>query len=138
MKVREYLNILGIDTESYSKISFVIGEVIGEGHTKQFMYRSSPCRTAHEWFSFDCEKKGNSVLDYNIMNTKQPVVSWMSGADWNPAINRNMQMSLLVVSDEELYKYYSKEQGSEMIEFIGKKIKQNIEAGNDEWYNKKH
>ena len=138
MKVREYLNILGIDSDSYSNISFVIGEVIGEGYTKQFMYRSSPCRTAHEWFSFDYEKEGKSVLDYNILNTKQPVVSWMSGADWNPAIMRNIQMSLLVVSDEELYKYYSKEQGSEMIEHIGKKIKQNIEAGKDEWYNKKH
>lgn len=134
MKVREYFQALGIDASSYIDVNFVIGESVGEGPTKKFMYRNSPVRTVNEWFGFD---RPESVLNYNILNIKQPVISWMSGVDWNGAIQRNQQMSILVISDEELYKQYSQKQGNSMLQYIDKKIMEGIENGTNPWINKK-
>lgn len=126
MTVEQYLRMLNIDTMmSGISLNFVIGEVVGEGHNKDFAYHDSPVRSVSEWFE-------GGVLDkYIVLNTKQPTISWMSGANWNPIIERNHQMSLLVVTREELDKKYSKEQGDHMIEFIDKIIKENI--GNNPW-----
>lgn len=98
-------------------MNFVIGESVGEGPTKKFMYRCSPVRTVNEWFGFD---RPESVLNYNILNIKQPVISWMSGVDWNGAIQRNQQMSILVISDEELYKQYCR-RGKSMLSILTKR-----------------
>lgn len=133
MKVREYFKALGIDLSCYIEVCFVIGKVVGEGHSKSFMYRNSPIRTAHEWIRFDESDRNDKILDYNVINIKQPTISWMSGADWNHRIANDKLMSLLVVSDTELHKYYSINQSNEMMEFITKKINKGIDDGSNPW-----
>lgn len=133
MKVKEYLTKIGISENSTKNLCFVIGEVINKtSHTKEIYYKTSPMRTIWEWF----ESLNNSTcsechaLNFNILNIKQPVISWISGVDWNPSIENNNYISLLVMSDEELDKYYSKEQRKDILKYIDKKIEKIISFNN--------
>ena len=129
MKVKEYLTKIGISKSSSKNLCFVIGEVINKTpSTKEIYYRTSPIRTIWEWFESlnHSANPESNVLNFNVLNIKQPVVYWLSGADWNPSINNGHCISLLVMSDEEFYKYYSKEKGKNMLEYIDKKIEEII------------
>lgn len=125
MKVKEYLTKIGISESSSKNLCFVIGEVID----RTIYYRTSPMRTVWEWFeslNYPTTHPECHVLNFNVLNIKQPVVSWLSGVDWNPIINNGRCISLLIMSDEEFYQYYSKEQGKSMLEYIDKKIEEII------------
>lgn len=129
MTVKEYLTKIGISESSSKNLCFVVGEVINiTPSTKEIYYRTSPRRTIWEWFeslnhSADSE---SNVLNFNVLNTKQPVVSWLSGVDWNPGINNGHCISLLVMSKKELTKYYPKTQWERMERYIDTKIKEEI------------
>lgn len=129
MKAKEYLTKIGISESSSKNLCFVIGEVINKTpHIKEIYYRTSSMRTIWEWFE-SLNHSTNSechVLNFNVLNIKQPVVSWLSGADWNPGINNGHCISLLVMSDEELSKYYSEQQWKHTLEYIDKKIEEII------------
>lgn len=125
MTVKEYLSKLGFDLEkSCQQICFVIGEVKED---RTIYYRTSPLNLIWEINSFSKKTTPNKdILNYKILNNKQPVVSWLSGANWNPGIESGRYMSLLVMSEEELTKYYSKIQWESMERYIDAKIEEEI------------
>ena len=127
MTVKEYLSKIGIDEHSSKHICFVIGKVIKESsqHFADY-YRNTPMLCAYEWFQDYKDHPSKSVLNFNVINTKQQVVSWLSGADWNPAIERGECISLLIMSDEELSKYYCESQWKETLKYIDKKIEEQL------------
>lgn len=129
MKVKEYLTKIGISENSSKNLCFVIGEVINKTpNTKEIYYKISSMRQIWEWFeSLDYSTHSEChILNFNVLNIKQPVISWLSGANWNPSINNGNCISLLVMSDEELGKYYSEQQRKSILEYIDKKIEKII------------
>ena len=119
MTVKEYLNKLGIDTESSCiNLAFVTLVRFDDG---QNYSRITFMRTIWEWF-----EDNSTILDSYVLNTKQPVVSWLSGADWNPSILNNRNMCLLVVSKEQLLKMYSEKQAMETLKYIDHKIEESL------------
>lgn len=118
MKVKEYLQKKGYGIDSNKSLTFVIGEVING----TMYYRSTPLDTVQHWIQSNGGRK-NSLLDYNVLNDKQPFVSWKSGVDWNPSIQRGEYLSLLIISDEEIKKEYPSEtQVKNMLDYIEKKL----------------
>lgn len=128
MTVRQYLELLNIDVlNSYISMNFVITKVEGDEHTTSKWYRSTPVRNVSEWL------ESGSLDKYIVLNTEQPVTYWLSGVNWNGAIMNHRQMSLLVITEEELMKMYGKRQADGTIDFIDKKIKEDIENGKNPW-----
>ena len=119
MTVKEYLNKLGIDTESSCiNLAFVTLVRYDDG---QNYSRITSMRTIWEWF-----EDNSTILDSYVLNTKQPVVSWLSGANWNPSILNDRNMCLLVVSKEQLLKMYSEKQAMETLKYIDHKIEESL------------
>ena len=132
MTTHEYLQKLGIEPDSCIRLAFMVGEVIEDsGITKRVVYHSTPVHNVSDW-------KRSEVMDYVILNTEVHDLNWLSGANWNPAIENHYQMMILVMSREELEKYYSKKQVMETEEYITKKILEDIESGRNPWIGKKY
>ena len=132
MTTHEYLQKLGIEPDSCIRLAFMVGEVIEDsGITKRVVYHSTPVHNVSDW-------KRSEVMDYVILNTEVHDLNWLSGANWNPAIENHHQMMILVMSREELEKYYSKKQAKETEEYITRKILEDIESGRNPWIGKKY
>lgn len=127
MKVKEYLQALGISEDSCIDLTFNVARY--DAMRRDMRYHNTPIRTVYEW-------KNSPVMNDIVLNTKSAHISWLSGVDWNGAINNNHIMSLLVVQRDELLKKYSERQANEMERFITKKIIQEIESGNNPWNQK--
>ena len=141
MTTHEYLQKLGIKPESYIHLAFMIGEVDGDGiANKRFVYHNTPVHTIHDWYNLgmtDPKKRVRSkILDYVILNNEVHDLNWLSGANWNHAIDSHHQMMILVASREDLHKYYG-DYYKRTEEYIGKKIIEEIERGNNPWIGKK-
>ena len=130
MKVKEYLKALGIMDCSCIELTFLVCKVTGSGIHSEVLYKRTPIHTIWEW------KEHNTNQDMIVLNTKVMQPSWIGGADWNPAIKRNILMSLLVISEEDLIKKYGKTQASDQADYIGKAIMKNIEDGTNPWIQK--
>lgn len=140
MTVHEYLQRLGISPDNYIDLAFMIGETSGENiGDRKIVYFNTPRRTLYEWYNLDKidpkERVRSKVLDYVVLNTKVHDINWLSGANWNCAIDSNLMMMLLVMSRDELFKYYGDfYKGTE--EYIDKKIIEDIESGKNPWVKK--
>jgi len=140
MTVHEYLEKLGIKPDSYIRLSFMVGEVLGDGSNKRMVYHSTPINSIREWYHLDRDEQyrvRSKILDYVILNTEVHDLNWLSGANWNIAIENHHMMMMLVVSREELEKYYSQKQAKETEDFIAKKILADIDEGRNPWVGKK-
>lgn len=124
MKVKEYLKALGISEGSCINLTFNVAEY--NAKRGDMRYHTTPIRTVWEW-------KNSPVMNDIVLNTKSVHMSWLSGVDWNHAINSNQIMSLLVVQRDELLKNYNEKQADELEQFITSKIMQEIESGNNPW-----
>lgn len=130
MTAKEFLQKVGIEKDSTQDICFVIGKTIVESeHQKEVYYRSSPVRCAYEWFDYlnHAAAPEKNILNYHVLNIQQPVVAWLSGVNWNPAIQSGQFISLLVMSDEELSKYYSEKQWRSSVKYIENRIEDILE-----------
>ena len=140
MTVHEYLEKLGIKPESYIRLALMVGEVIGTSKSnKRIVYHSTPVHNIRDWYHLDMDEKyrvRSKALDYIILNTEVHDLNWLSGANWNIAIENHHQMMILVIPREELEKYYSQNQAKETEEYIAKKILEDIENGNNPWIGK--
>lgn len=124
MKVKEYLQALGISEGSCINLTFNVARY--DAMLRDMRYHTTPIRTVWEW-------KNSPVMNDIVLNTKSVHMSWLSGVDWNHAINSNQIMSLLVVQRDELLKNYNEKQADELEQFITSKIMQEIESGNNPW-----
>lgn len=140
MTVKEYLQKLGISKHSSIELTFMVAIPVKEGSWTHEVYCGTPIRPIWEWFGTDKYDQTNaeaSILNSLVLNIKQPQISWMSGVDWNPQINNNHLMSLLVITREDLLKHYCESQADSMISYIDKKIEKTISNGTNPWLGKK-
>ena len=141
MTTHEYLQKLGIQPDSHISLAFMVGEVIGETiSSRRIVYHSTPIHDIRDWYHHDTDPKyrvRSKTLDYIILNTEVHDLNWLSGANWNHAIDNHHQMMILVISREELEKYYRPEQVRETELYIEKKILADIENGKNPWIGKK-
>lgn len=142
MTTHEYLQKLGIQPDSHISLAFMVGEVIGETvSSRRIVYHSTPIHDIRDWYHMNRidpkERVRNKVLDYIILNTQVHDLNWLCGANWNVAIDNHRQMMILVISREELEKYYSPKQARETELYIEEKILVDIENGRNPWIGKK-
>jgi len=138
MTVHEYLQKLGIKPESCTRLAFMEGEVQEvHSHYKRMVYHSTPINCIWQWYNLGRTEleyqKPSKCLDYVVLNTEVHDLNWLSGANWNPAIDNHRMMMLLVAPREELEKYYSPKQAKETEEYIEKKILDEINSGRNPW-----
>ena len=117
MTTHEYLQQLGIQQDSHIELAFMVGEVQEvTPHYKRMVYHNTPVWCIRSWYNHDRvrieERVRNKILDYVILNTEVHDLNWLSGANWNPAIENHRMMMILAVPKEELEKYYSPKQTS--------------------------
>jgi len=141
MTTHEYLQKLGIKPDSEIQLAFMVGEVQEVTHSyKRMVYHSTPVWCVRSWYNIDRvnpeERVRNKVLDYVILNTEVHDLNWMSGANWNIAIDNHRMMMLLVVSREELEKYYCPKQALDTEDYITKRIIDDINEGRNPWVEK--
>jgi hypothetical protein len=117
MLVKEYLNTL----DAYQNVTF-IKAVAQKDESSPFyteVYHTTPIRQAYEW-------QKTPVADFYILNHKQCPLDWLSGAKWGNQFKKGYLKSLLIISKEDIEKLYSPKQAAEIIDFIGKEIKNEI------------
>ena len=140
MTTHEYLQKLGIQPKSCINLAFMIGEVIGDTiGSKRFVYHNTPCRCIWDWYNLDRTDGAtrSKILDWPILNNEVYDIAWLSGGDWTPSIRNHRMMMILVASEEDLYKYYTEKYAKQTIEYIGKKIQAEIDAGKNPWIGRK-
>ena len=113
MKVRDYLK----DFPTSTKVTFIKARARKDANTPGYHaeYQNTPIFTA--W-----ELEKSNIMNYYILNHKQPPIDWLSGAQWKTQFDRGHLISLLVISKEDLETIYSPEQAESMIKFIDKQI----------------
>ena len=62
--------------------------------------------------------------NYYILNHHQAPIDWASGCKWFNVFQSGKLEGCLVATKEELYKYYSKKQADEIIDFCDKKARE--------------
>lgn len=110
MKVKQYLEE---KRNTSNMITFIITKVEKDEHTPFYhsTYTTTPIRYVDEWVDGD-------VMDYIILNDKQNPIDWLSGANWNTFFQRGDLTCMLVISQEDMYKLFSKEQADHMEAYI--------------------
>ena len=115
MKVRDYLKNFG----KFKNVAFIEAIAREDGY-KHAEYRVTPMRSIEEW-------ENSKILDYYILNDKQPPIDWLSGSSWLTSFNKGLFLSLLVINEENFIKLYAdKEQREELIKFIDEKIMESL------------
>ena len=139
MTTHEYLQKLGIKPESNIQLAFMVGEVIVESeHNKRMVYHSTPIRNIRDWYHVDRNdsEQRSEVLDYVILNTEVHDLNWLSGSNWNVAIDNHRMMMILVVHRDALGEYYSQKQALDTEDYITKKIIDDINERRNPWIGK--
>ena len=62
--------------------------------------------------------------NYYILNPHQAPIDWSSGVKWFNAFQSGAIEGCLVATKEQLYKYYSKQQADEIIDYCDKKARE--------------
>lgn len=110
MTVREYLK----DVDKYKDITFLRAISHKDSNTPFYHseYYSTPIRKKYEWMRSD-------IMDYYVLNDKQPPIDWLTGGGWTNAYNNGSFLSLLVISKEDLELLYpDKDQTEDIIKRI--------------------
>lgn len=79
-------------------------------------YQTTPIRCIYEF-------QKSPVMNYYVLNHKQPPIEWLSGAGWQNRFVRGDFLSLLVISKEDIELLYNPKQAAEIIEYIEGVIK---------------
>ena len=118
MTVKEYFDMY---LQKNDHVTFIITRAEKDTTTPFYhnVYTTTPIFCVWEWL------KNDKMMDCIILNDKQPPIDWLSGAIWNNMFNRNDLDCMLVISRDELYTLYSKEQADSLERFIDKTIRDN-------------
>lgn len=121
MKVKEYLQ----NKKPSDQVTFVVVKAEKDEHSPFYhnAYTTTPIMYVQDVVN-------SKINDYIILNDKQNPIDWLSGAKWNNWFKADHLMCMLVISQEEFYKMYSKEQADGMELFIEKEIRKNEEKEN--------
>ena len=114
MLVKEYLNSF-----NENKQVTIIKAVARKDENTPFYheeYQTTPIRCISEFHK-------SPIMNYYVLNHKQPPIEWLSGAGWQNRFAKGDILSLLVISKEDIELLYSKKQAAEIIECIEKGIK---------------
>ena len=139
MTVHEYLQMVGVKPESCIRLAMMVGTVEVESeHCKHMVYCSTPAHLVWEWYNIGRTdtKERSKCLDYIVLNPEVHDMNWLSGANWNPAIDNHHMMMVLATPREELEKLYSPKQAQSTADYIEKKIIEDINSGKNPWLGK--
>ena len=140
MTVHEYLQALGIEPKSCIRLALMVGKVEVESeHCKRMVYFNTPAHLIWEWYNIgrtDTQERSKS-LDYIVLNPEVHDLNWLSGANWNPAIDHHHMMMILATPRKELEKYFSPQQAQHTADYIEKKIIEDINSGKNPWLGNK-
>lgn len=78
-------------------------------------YQTTPIRCIYDF-------QKSPIMDYYVLNHKQPPIEWLGGAGWQNQFNKGDLLSLLVISKEDIELLYSPKQAAEIIESIDKEL----------------
>ena len=119
MKVREYL----VNYSKHTDITFIKARARKDANTPFYHaeYQTTPIYTINELM-----RSNASILDYYILNDKQPPIDWLSGSPWGTQFKMNTLLSMLVISEEDLSHLYSEEQSKSIIKYIDDNINNNM------------
>ena len=117
MKVKEYLSRFN----KYTKVTFTKARARKDANTPFYHieYQTTPIQTIEDW-------NNANIMDYYILNDKQPPIEWLIGKGWINQYNKGELLSLLVISEEDLHLRYNKKQAKDIIEYIDKKIAEEL------------
>ena len=113
MKVRDYVAKLSPN----DSITFIKARARKDAHTPGYHaeYQTTPIQRVLDW--------SERMMDYIILNDKQPSITWLSGCDWNIQISKGWVKCLLVISPEDLALLYpSQSQRNHMEHYIEERI----------------
>jgi hypothetical protein len=119
MRVKEYLELAQI--KPYADVTFIKARARKDANTPYYHqeYQTTPIRTVSEWSE-------SKLMDYIVLNDKQPPIEWASGAHWINKFNRGDLVSLLVISEDDIRLLYSESQALSTELYIDKKIKEKL------------
>lgn len=119
MKVKEYLELAQV--KPYADVTFIKARARKDANTPFYHqeYQTTPIRRASEWSE-------SKLMDYIVLNDKQPPIEWASGAHWIPKFNRGDLLSILVISEDDLRLLYSESQALSTEQYIDKKLKESL------------
>ena len=83
---------------------------------KEFWTRTTPVWSVADWWG------NGGIMDSLVINTRAYAADWLSGAEWNSFVNSGRWGSLLIITKKDLEWKYGEKQAVEMIEYIDKKI----------------
>lgn len=116
MKVRDYVARLSPSDQ----ITFIKARARKDAHTPGYHaeYQTTPLQRVVDW--------GDKIMDYIILNDKQPAITWLSGVDWNPQIRKGWAKCLLVIHPEDFALLYPCENQRKAMEYY---IERKLEGG---------
>lgn len=116
MTVQEYLKLK--DMPEHKDLTFIKARARKDAVTPFYHaeYQTTPIRTVLEW-------KNSKVMDYIVLNDKQPTIDWLSGCPWNIQIKNGNLLCFLVVSKEDLCILYGEVQATSLEGFIDEKLR---------------
>lgn len=119
MRVKEYLELAQV--KPYADVTFIKARARKDANTPFYHqeYQTTPIRRASEW-------RESKLMDYIVLNDKQPPIEWASGAHWIPKFNRGDLLSILVISEDDLRLLYSESQAQSTEQYIDKKLKESL------------
>ena len=113
MTVREYLEL----SKHKGQITFIKARARKDAHTPYYHceYQTTPIFSVYEL-------EDSRLMDYIVLNHKQPPIDWLSGARWQGHFNKGFLASLLIISKEDLELRFSPAQAQQTADFIGERI----------------
>lgn len=117
MTVKEYFEAF-----PHKDTTFIIARAIKDGNTPFYHceYRTTPLRSVDEW------KHCKDIMECIVLNNKQPSITWLTGVDWNPNIQRGFYRCMLIIPQKDFKTMYSEKQRNSMIEYIDNKIYETV------------
>lgn len=119
MIVKEYFNKYLKDGNS---VTFIVAKAEKDNATPFYhpAYITTPICYVREWL------KNDKMVDYIVLNDKQPPIDWLSGAKWSSQFNCGFLTCILIISREELHKLYGEEQVDSIEKFIENEIEKRV------------
>ena len=122
MKVREYLELAQVG--KFKSLTFIKARTRKDAHTPGYHseYQTTPIYTVEQW-------SDSKLMDYIVLNDKQPPIVWLSGRGWDNWFNGGHLLSLLVISEDDLKQLYPGGQADSLEKYIEKELKNTFLRG---------
>ena len=119
MKVKEYLELAQVG--KYQNVTFIKARARKDANTPFYHaeYQTTPIYTAEEW-------KDSRLMDYIVLNDKQPPIVWLSGRGWDNWFKSGHLLSLLIISEDDSKLLNGENQTYSLEQFIDEEIKKSL------------